>query len=115
MKNYNISAKKRGDDIIFLRKIVPGGTDDSYGVEVAKLAGVPDTVVNRAKAILRELTQGKAPAPAARQETSAQEQMSLGSLAGEEVAEILRNTDINTITGLEALNLLNELKKKVEI
>ena len=115
VKNYNISAKKRGGDIIFLRKIVPGGTDDSYGVEVAKLAGVPDTVVNRAKAILRELTQGKAPAPAARQETSAQEQMSLGSLAGEEVAEILRNTDINTITGLEALNLLNELKKKVEI
>jgi DNA mismatch repair protein MutS len=60
VKNFNISAKKRGDDIIFLRKIVPGGADESYGVEVAGLAGVPDAVIRRAKAILKALETGGA-------------------------------------------------------
>jgi DNA mismatch repair protein MutS len=55
VKNYNISAKKRGGEIIFLRKIVPGGADDSYGIEVAGLAGVPDGVIRRAKAVLSAL------------------------------------------------------------
>jgi DNA mismatch repair ATPase MutS len=55
IKNYNISAKKRGDEIIFLRKIVSGGTDDSYGIEVAGLAGLPETVIKRAKAVLKTL------------------------------------------------------------
>ena len=55
MRNYQIAAKKRGDGIVFLRKIVPGGADQSYGVEVARLAGVPDQVVNRAREILTEL------------------------------------------------------------
>ena len=55
VRNYQIAAKKRGDGIVFLRKIVPGGADQSYGVEVARLAGVPDQVVNRAREILTEL------------------------------------------------------------
>ena len=59
VKNYNIAAKKRGDDIIFLRKIVRGGADDSYGIEVAKLAGLPDCVVERSKEILASLESGK--------------------------------------------------------
>ena len=52
VKNYNIVVKKRGDDIIFIKKIIPGGADESYGVEVAKLAGLPDKVITRAKDIL---------------------------------------------------------------
>ena len=55
VKNYNIAVKKRGDDITFLRRIVPGGADDSYGIEVAKLAGLPDSIIKRAKKILKEL------------------------------------------------------------
>ena len=55
VKNYSIAVKKRGDDITFLRKIVKGGADQSFGIEVAKLAGVPDSVVKRAKVILKEL------------------------------------------------------------
>ena len=61
MKNYNIAIKKRGDELIFLRKIVPGGADRSYGIEVAKLAGLPNEVVSRARTIiLKELEQGGA-------------------------------------------------------
>ncbi len=114
VKNYNISAKKRGEDIIFLRKIVPGGADDSYGVEVAHLAGVPESVIKRAKSVLRDLTEGKTPEVRARRsEAPDSGQISLGSMASDEVSEILRGLDLNTITGLEALNLLNTLKKKV--
>lgn len=59
VKNYNIAVKKRGDDITFLRRIVPGGADDSYGIEVAKLAGIPQSVISRAKEILKDLEHGK--------------------------------------------------------
>ena len=55
VKNYNVVVKKRGDDITFLRKIVPGGADDSYGIQVAKLAGLPDSVIQRAKQVLQSL------------------------------------------------------------
>ncbi|MDR1217258.1 MAG: DNA mismatch repair protein MutS [Oscillospiraceae bacterium] len=116
VKNYSISAKKRGDDIIFLRKIVPGGADDSYGIEVAKLAGVPAHIIKRAKAALRELesAQGRPPpggnASGAGGEDS---QMSLGDLGARELTERLRGANIDTITPLEALNLLFELKKLI--
>ena len=59
VKNYSIAVKKRGDDITFLRRIVPGGADDSYGIEVAKLAGIPQSVISRAKEILKDLEHGK--------------------------------------------------------
>ena len=114
VKNYHIVAKKRGDGIVFLRKIVPGGADQSYGVEVAKLAGVPGRVVDRARAILAELEAqgGTAPAPsAAVAEDSGQ--VSLGDLAGAEVLDELRNAAIDTITPIEALNLLYKLKQKL--
>jgi DNA mismatch repair protein MutS len=112
IKNYNISAKKRGGDIIFLRKIVPGGADDSYGIEVAGLAGIPDSVIKRAKTVLTELEQGRgavktthAPAP--------DDQISLLDMSSGEIAQRLKQTDLNTLTPLEALNLLFELKKKI--
>lgn len=116
VKNYNISAKKRGGDVIFLRKIVPGGTDDSYGIEVAGLAGVPDSVVKRAKDILKSLeTGGEDSVPKSiRRRDDASEQISMLDMTGNEITEKLRNTDMNTITPIEALNLLFELKKKAD-
>jgi len=125
VKNYNISAKKRGDDIIFLRKIVPGGADDSYGIEVAGLAGVPDSVIRRAKAALKALENGdrtetglpriqrgtQENRPPGREPNSGQ--LSLLDMAGNEITAILNSTDLNTLTPLEALSLLFELKKKL--
>ena len=112
IKNYNISAKKRGDDIIFLRKIVPGGADDSYGIEVAGLAGVPDIVIKRAKSVLKTLEAGNV-SPQREIVAAQTEQISLQDFSGSEIAEILKNTDLNTLTPLESLNMLFELKKKV--
>ncbi len=110
VKNYNIAAKKRGGDVIFLRKIVRGGADQSYGVEVAKLAGVPERVVKRAREILRELeSQSGRPAPAI--SSPEPEQVSLGDLGGETVLKKLRMTDVNLLSPIQALNLLAELKQ----
>ena len=115
VKNYNIAVKKRGDDITFLRKIVPGGADDSYGIAVAKLAGVPKPVLRRAKQILKEL-EASAPHIDLRELTDApeDEQVSLLGMQSDEVAEKLRAVDINTMTPIEALNLVYQLKKLVE-
>ena len=111
VKNFNIAARKKKDQIIFLRKIVPGGADQSYGIEVASLAGLPAKVIRRARELLAELeSQEAAPRPTtARQE----EQVSLTALGEEEVLDILRNTPVESLTPLQALNLLNELKEKL--
>ena len=110
VKNYNISVKKRGDDITFLRRIVRGGADGSYGVEVAKLAGVPDSVVNRAKTILKELESGEAVRiirePA---ETSADGQISFTSDAGSNLIKRLKDIDVETLTPIESMKLLYDL------
>ena len=113
--NYNIAAKKKHDDIVFLRKIVRGAADDSYGIEVAKLAGVPSAVVRRAKEILSSLDDGAAQtAPAHRRAEEDEPQMlSFGSMAENEITDKLSKTDINTLTPLEALNLVYELKKMI--
>ena len=109
VKNYNIAAKKKKDEVIFLRKIVRGGADQSYGIEVAKLAGVPDRVIKRARDILEELESGKAAAAAPVLPASGQ--ISLGDVGGETVLRKLRMTDINILSPIEALNLLAELKQ----
>ncbi len=111
--NYNVAAKKRGDGVVFLRKIVRGATDDSYGIEVAKLAGVPDEVVARAKAVLKSL-EGAKPKEA-RVSPVQEDNISFASMAEAEIAEKLRQTDINTLTPIEAMGLLYELKKKAEL
>ena len=108
--NYSISAKKQGGSLVFLRKIVPGSADDSYGIEVAKLAGVPDNVINKAKGYLRELESGAGGPKVAKHDDS--EQISLADAGTDEVGRILRSTDINSLTPLEALNLLSELQQK---
>ncbi len=112
VKNYNIAAKKKKDALVFLRKIVRGGADESYGVEVAKLAGVPDRVIRRAREILTELEQGgcAAAAPAA---PSSDGQLSLTDLGAAEVADRLRRTAVETLTPIEAMNLLYELRQKL--
>ena len=111
--NYNIAAKKRGDSITFLRKIVRGGTDDSYGIEVAKLAGVPSEVVKRAREILAGIESGQKSAPRAASAPEPTFDLFSGlSMASEsEAARRIKETDINTITPIEAMNLLFELKK----
>ena len=112
VKNYNIAAKKRRDDIIFLRKIVRGGADQSYGIEVAKLAGVPDRVIHRAREILADL-EGAAPSAAPASPAPADGQVSLLDMGSAEVARRLRLTDVNTLTPIEAMNLLYELKQSL--
>ena len=111
VKNYNIAAKKKKGEVIFLRKIVRGGAHQSYGIEVAKLAGVPDRVVRRAREILEELENGSAPvgADVPIGPSSHDEQISLGDLGGQTVLNKLRMTDVNILSPIEALNLLAEL------
>lgn len=114
--NYNIAAKKRGDDVTFLRKIVPGPTDDSYGIEVARLAGVPGEITRRAKEILAQLEGKKEEKPKRSSKKSSDDDiismnMSFMDIAADEIKEKLRNTDINTLTPIEALNLIYEWKK----
>ncbi len=112
VKNFNIAAKKKKGEIVFLRKILPGGADQSYGIEVAQLAGVPSPVIRRAKEILAELEEeGSAPPPAPPQEV--QEQTTLASLGETEALETLRRLDPETLTPLEALTVLYQLKKQL--
>lgn len=116
VKNYNIAVKKRGDDITFLRRIVPGGADESYGVEVAKLAGLPDSIIERAKEILAQLN-SSAPQEHTVHETPAQEdilQLSLMPDTDSMILKKLRAVDVNTLTPIEAMNLLYELKGMAE-
>ena len=116
--NYNIAAKKRGDSVIFLRKIVRGGTDDSYGIEVAKLAGVPNEVVKRAREILKEIESGAGDRPIAKANSKDDYEQDLfsgfTSSVNDEVCDKLRAVDINTTTPIEAMNLLFELKKMLK-
>ncbi len=111
IKNYNIAVKKRGDDITFLRRIVRGPADDSYGIEVAKLAGVPDGVVNRAKEILRETEAGDAPERKRPAREPEEDSGQLSLLAGEdnELIQQLKALDVNTLTPIEAMQKLYEL------
>ncbi len=111
--NYNIAAKKKGDDIIFLRKIIRGNADDSYGIEVAKLAGVPNDVIKRAKEILSLTESGEITAknPSDNTEFSLGGNVSFEDMANAELADKVRKCDINTLTPIEALNFIFELKK----
>ncbi|MBR6727476.1 MAG: DNA mismatch repair protein MutS, partial [Clostridia bacterium] len=114
--NYNIAAKKRGDNITFLRKIVRGSTDDSYGIEVAKLAGVPNEVIRRAKEVLAQVEQtAKAlqtpnVAPKAEVDDGI---ISMEDIANEQVIDELKNVDLNTLSPYEAMSFLFNLKKKL--
>ncbi|MDD6188446.1 MAG: DNA mismatch repair protein MutS [Clostridiales bacterium] len=114
VRNMNTSVKKRGDDVIFLRKIVPGGADRSYGVEVAKLAGVPESVIKRSKTILSELESGTAQTAPVISAPIDDGQISFGSISENRISERLQAIDLNTLTPIEAMNLLFELKKELQ-
>ena len=115
VKNYNIAVKKRQGDVIFLRKIVPGAADDSFGVDVAKLAGLPDKVIQRARQLLRELESGapqptEGPAPAG----MGSGQVSMLDMAGDAIRRKLESITVETMTPIEAMNALFELKRMLE-
>lgn len=118
VKNYCITVKEKGDDIIFLRKIVRGGADNSYGIQVARLAGIPYAVINRAKEILQELEDADI-SKKQRKEAKKGERIMLGQMdlfnyrAGE-IAEEIRRLDIMNMTPIDALNFLYRLKNKIE-
>lgn len=118
VKNYSIAVKKRGDDITFLRRIVKGGADESFGIEVAKLAGVPDSVVRRAKVILKELEQNKIDIEFKAEDAVVEEaddiQYNFAASGKDEILKILNATDINTLTPIEAMQTLYDLKKKAQ-
>ncbi|MDE6888293.1 MAG: DNA mismatch repair protein MutS [Eubacterium sp.] len=130
VNNYCIAVKEKGDDIVFLRKIVKGGADKSYGIQVAKLAGVPDSVITRAKEIVEELSANDItelvknlsvkkscakPKKAARLDTVDMEQISLfDTVKDDTIIEELRELNISAMTPLDALNKLNELQSKVK-
>ena len=111
VKNYNIAVKKRGDKMIFLRKIVPGATDDSYGVEVAKLAGLPNAVVNRARQILAELESQDPDRSVRTRSKEADEQVSMMDLTSQQICAALEAISVETLTPIEAMNELYKLKK----
>lgn len=120
--NYNIAAKKRGGDIIFLRKIVRGSTDDSFGIEVAKLAGLPSNVIKRARSVLDEIEAHGTPERKAKTDENdvplSQEgidmAISLVTPTEHEVTERIRAADPNTMTPIEAINFICEIKKLLE-
>jgi DNA mismatch repair protein MutS len=115
VKNYHVSVKETGGGIVFLRKVEPGAADRSYGIEVAKLAGLPNEVITRAREVLaehesaeRQLTEHLSPGS-----TSPATQLTIFTPLSQPVLEKLREVDLNRLTPLEALNLLAELKKEI--
>ena len=120
VNNYSIAVKKRGDDITFLRRIVHGGADQSFGIEVAKLAGVPSAVTKRAKSILKELEANrveidfKADNAVEEEETEEEVQFNFRAKSTDEMLELIKAIDINTLTPIEAMQTLYDLKKRAE-
>ena len=110
VKNYNIAVKKRGEDITFLRRIIRGPADDSYGIEVAKLAGLPGTVTRRAHEVLRTLEASAPKNKVEQMDFDALQEYSSPAVPSE-MMEKLEALDVETLTPIEALNFLYELKK----
>ncbi len=112
IKNYNVAVKKRGDDITFLRKIVKGAADDSYGIEVAKLSGIPDSVINRAKQILKKVeTEGIVTYKTA---VSPEMQLPLEMQGAQDILHELQTVDVNTLTPIEAMQILFDICTKAK-
>ena len=114
--NYNIAAKKRGDNIIFLRKIIRGSTDDSYGIEVAKLAGLPNEVIKRAKEILATVEKTSRTLTTSNSNLSEvmDDLITFEDITEKSVIEDIKKVDINTMTPVEAMNLLFELNNRLK-
>jgi len=116
VKNYNVAVIKKGFDITFLRRIIPGGADDSYGIEVSRLAGIPDTITKRAYSILGALEEGRSvgtPKQKAR-ETIMDGQLTLTTAQDHPAIARIKSIDVDQLTPIQALNLMYELKKLAE-
>ena len=115
VKNYQVSVKETGGGIVFLRKVEPGAADRSYGIEVAKLAGLPGEVITRAREVLaeHEAAEQQATAHLSPGATPPATQLTIFTPLSQPVLEKLREVDLNRLTPLEALNLLAELKKEI--
>lgn len=114
VRNFSVAVSKRGDDIKFLHKIVPGGTDDSYGIEVAKLAGLPNKVIERAKRELKELEISGKVRLAEAIEKSRDDQFSFAAVNEQNAVARLRAADINSLSPMEALLMIKELKDSLD-
>jgi DNA mismatch repair protein MutS len=121
VKNYNIAVKEWNDEIIFLRKLVEGGTNRSYGIQVARLAGIPESVIRRSKQILAQIEAGmhpkaedNPPADAAGQQPEGHVQLGLFSPMERKLVETLQMLDVSRITPVDALNILNDLQIKAQ-
>ena len=112
IRNYNIAVKKRGDEITFLRRIVPGGADDSYGIEVAKLAGLPDSVISRAKQILQKTLEEGVTITRTAPTDGGQLDIEFGSSSN--IVEELKALDVNVLTPIECMSILSDLSKKAK-
>ena len=113
IKNYSVAVKEKGEDIVFLRKIMEGGTDESYGIHVAKLAGVPNEVVKRANKILDSLEKGGVKVKESKEEKKQVEgQMDLYHLQFADIAHELDKINLNELTPIDALNVLVKIKRK---
>ena len=115
VKNYHVSVKETGGGIVFLRRVEPGAADRSYGIEVAKLAGLPNEVISRAREVLEEheYAEQQATAHLSPGATPPPTQLTIFTPLSQPVLEKLREVDLNRLTPLEALNLLAELKKEI--
>jgi len=114
VRNYNVAVSEEGDRVVFLRKIVPGGVDRSYGIHVAQLAGLPRVVIQRAEEILEELEKGAPRSPSRSLKEGKTQQLSLFTMGPHPVLEQLKKLDLMTMTPLEALNRLYEWQQEVE-
>ena len=112
VKNYSIAVKEKGEDIIFLRKIVEGGTDESYGIHVAKLAGVPNDIVKSANAILKSLERKNAFSGKKQEKNKQNEgQLDMYNYKLAEIAHQIDKINVNELTPIDALNILVKLKE----
>ena len=121
VKNYNIAVKEWNDTIIFLRKLVEGGTNRSYGIQVARLAGIPEPVIKRSKAILAQIEDGSHPKAVEKKKVKDRSkkkdghvQLALFSPMERKLVETLQMLDLSRMTPMEAMNLLNELQNKAQ-
>ena len=117
VKNYSVAVKEKGDDVIFLRKIIPGGTDESYGIYVAKLAGVSKSVISRAKQLLRELEDvdlaKKSINNRKKKITTEEIQVDMFNYKMAEITKILEKTNLDELSPKDALDVLYRLKEKL--
>jgi DNA mismatch repair protein MutS len=113
VRNYNVAVAEEGDNVVFLRKIVPGGADRSYGIHVAELAGLPKAVIGRAQEILRRLEDGASRVPGARAGDVTVQQLPLFNVASHPVLEELQGLDLTTMSPLEALNRLYAIQQEL--